>query len=401
MALTVLVIDRAPPMSMSQGNDLIARQVFPRLRRDHHLLFLAPVSGPDAEARRSLEPLFDEVVLVPRRARPTALVGWIEPTLARRGIRVERPIDTAAAARTRDALGRLLAERHIDVVHVRQLPEAGYAPDLAGRPALLELVDSETLATTRTRRGRARLLRRFVARQIERRAVRSFPAVTVVAEADAAAIRHLRPAGSVEVIPNGVDAERFRPLPDVPVEPDEIVFSGAMSFPPNVDAVVWFAREVLPLVRARRPAARFTIVGRDPAPTVRELADLPAVTVTGTVDDVVPYLARAAAVVAPMQSGSGIKNKVLEALAVGRPLVATPLGVEGLQTAAGRDLEVGSGAAGLADAVLGVLGDRDRAAALGRNGRALVERVYTWEACADRYRALYARLAATSGAAGR
>jgi glycosyltransferase involved in cell wall biosynthesis len=168
-----------------------------------------------------------------------------------------------------------------------------------------------------------------------------------------------------------------------------------MSFGPNIAAARWFATDVLPRLRSRCPDAHFTIVGRDPDPSVLALASAPGVTVTGRVDDVRPYLARAAVVVAPLVSGSGIKNKVLEALAMGRPVVATPLAVEGLVATAGEDLVVASGADGVADAVADLLADEPRADAIAAAGRRLVERRYSWRAAADRYAALYAELAAS------
>ena len=142
-----------------------------------------------------------------------------------------------------------------------------------------------------------------------------------------------------------------------------------------------------------RPSITFTIVGRDPAPAVVALAGLPGVTVTGSVDDVRPWLSGAAVVVAPLVSGSGIKNKVLEAMAMARPIVATPLAVEGLAATPDRDVVVADGPAAFAAAVLGLLDDPARAAAVAAGGRALVEAVYTWDACAASYAGLYADLA--------
>jgi glycosyltransferase involved in cell wall biosynthesis len=194
--------------------------------------------------------------------------------------------------------------------------------------------------------------------------VRSFPVVTVVADMDAAAIRASVPGTRVEVIPNGVDAERFRPRPEADIVAGSIAFVGAMSFPPNVAAARWFTRDVLPRIRQANPDVTFTIVGRDPTPAVLALADDPAVTVTGAVDDVRPFLARAAVVVAPMVSGSGIKNKVLEAMAMGRPVAATSLAAEGVVAEAGRDLVVADGPAAFAAAVASILADPERAASM-------------------------------------
>ena len=165
-----------------------------------------------------------------------------------------------------------------------------------------------------------------------------------------------------------------------------------MAYAPNVAAMRYFTDEVLPLVRQSRPDTRLTIVGRDPAPAVLAMAS-EGVDVTGEVDDVRPYLAAAAVFVAPMVSGSGIKNKVLEAMAMACPVVATPLAVEGLPVRHGENVLVADGAAGLADAINRLLSDPGEAARLGQGGRALVEQTYTWDACASRYERIYQELA--------
>lgn len=400
MRLNVLVVDRSPPVSDSQGNELIARCVFPLLRVDHHLTLVAPVvADQESAARAAIDGLFDRVHLVPRARRLPSLGGWLEATLGRRGLRIRGRIDTAAAARLGTEIRRVLATEAIDVVHVRQLPMAAYATDLGATPRLLELIDAETLATSRDTAGTPRAaIRGPVARAIERRAVRPFPVVTVVADADAAALRRLVPGIRVEVVPNGVDATRFQPRLDEPVTPHSIAFVGAMSFGPNVAAARWFVGDVLPRLRSLRPDVTVTIVGRDPVASVLALADDPAVTVTGGVDDVRPFLARAAVVVAPMVSGSGIKNKILEAMAMQRPVVATGLAADGLAAQPGRDLLVADGADAFAAAVESLLADPRRAAAVAAAGRALVEARYTWEACAAGYAALYAELAAIRSA---
>ena len=396
MRLNVLVVDRAPPISDSQGNELIARAVFPLLRAEHHLTLVAPVvAGQEDAARTAIDGLFDRVHLVPRARRLPSLGGWLEAVVGRRGIPLRGRVDTPAAGRLSAEIRRVIATEAIDVVHVRQLPMAAYAPDLGSTPGLLELIDAETLASSRDLAGTLRAaVRGRVARAIERRAVRPFPVVTVVADADAAALRRLVPGTRVEVIPNGVDADRFRPRPDEAVAPGSIAFVGAMSFAPNVAAARWFVAEVLPLLRAHRPDVAVTIVGRDPTAEVTALAGDPSVTVTGAVDDVRPYLAQAAVIVAPMVSGSGIKNKILEAMAMQRPVVATGLAADGLAASVGRDLLVADGTAAFAAAVESLLADPDRAAAIAAAGRALVEQRYTWQACAAGYSALYAELAA-------
>jgi polysaccharide biosynthesis protein PslH len=393
--LNVLVIDRAPPVADHQGNELIARSVFPLLRAGHRLTLVAPVvAGQEDAARTSIDGLFDRIHLVPRARRVPSLAGWVEATLSRRGFRIGGRIDGAAAARLRAEIRRILATETFDVIHVRQLPMAAYAGDLGGRPSLLELVDAETLASSRVRTGSRRAaIRARVARAIERRAVRSFPVVTVVAEPDGVALRRLAPGARIEVVPNGVDAARFHPQPEIAPIQGSVVFVGAMSFPPNVAAVRWFVDEVLPGLRSVRPDVTVTIVGRDPEPAVLALAADPAIIVTGAVDDVRPFLARAAVVIAPMVSGSGIKNKILEAMAMRRPVVATSLAAEGIAATPGLDLLVADGPTAFGAAVESLLAGPDRAESIALAGRALVEARYTWEACAARYAALYAELA--------
>jgi sugar transferase (PEP-CTERM/EpsH1 system associated) len=394
MTATVLVIDRSPSLSPSQGNELIARHVFPRLRRDHRLVLVAPLADDPDEARAALADRFDEVHLIPRPGRIAAIGGWLDAEIASRRVgrvlRSGRP-SAALASVIRDRVAR----GDVDAVHVRQLPMAGYGR-LAGRTGrLLELIDSEALASSREPgTGVKRRFRRLIAPIVERTAMRGFDIVTAVAEADADALRALGPRARVETVPNGVDLDMFTPAADVPVDPDGVVFVGAMSFGPNVAAAEWFAQIVLPHLRAARPAVTFTIVGRDPVPSVLALGRLPGVTVTGSVDDVRPYLSRAAVVVAPLVSGSGIKNKVLEAFAMGRPVVGTPLAVEGVTAEAGRDVVVADGAQAMAEAVAALLADPARGAAIGAAARTLVEQRYSWDAAADRYAALYAELAA-------
>ncbi|HHQ42189.1 MAG TPA: glycosyltransferase, partial [Chromatiales bacterium] len=158
---------------------------------------------------------------------------------------------------------------------------------------------------------------------------------------------------------NGVDLERFRPDPELP-DPyppgaRAIAFTGLMDYWANVDAVSWFAEEVLPRVRAERPEAAFWIVGARPTDAVRRLESIPGVVVTGAVPDTRPYIAHAALCVAPMRVARGVQNKVLEALAMARPVVLTPEAAEGIALPPGAEGWVARGAEGFAVHVLALL----------------------------------------------
>ena len=213
-----------------------------------------------------------------------------------------------------------------------------------------------------------------------------------ISPVDRARLRRIRPGVEIEVLPNGVDVEALRPTPERE-EPETVLFSGAMSAPANFDAAIYMAREVWPAVRRRVPRARLLLVGRDPTDEVRALAAAASITVTGTVADMGDWLARAAVIVSPLRFGSGLKNKVLEGAAMGKAMVVTPLSLEGIDLAPGREIEVADATEAFADRVAELLLDGDRRERLGRAARRAVEERYTWGAMTERLYQHYEKLA--------
>ena len=181
------------------------------------------------------------------------------------------------------------------------------------------------------------------------------------------------------VATNGVDLDYFRPTPAA-VEP-ACAFVGALDYLPNVDAAVWFARDVWPAIRQRRPDAELWLIGRKPAPAVQALAGLPGVKLIGQVPDVRPHLAKAAVAVVPLRLARGIQNKVLEALAMAKPVVAAPPALAALKAVPGTHLLSASTPQQWADAVCGLLADPARRQELGAAGRRFVEEHHHWESC--------------------
>ena len=189
----------------------------------------------------------------------------------------------------------------------------------------------------------------------------------------------------VRALSNGIDLDFYDPA--APLDPPFVgrpgpllVFTGQMSYRPNIEAVIGFADKVLPLVRQRCPDAQFAIVGRDPAHTVNDLADRPGVIVTGEVPDVRPWLAAATVAVAPLAIARGVQNKVLEAMAMARPVVASPGAFHGIEAEPGRDLIVAEEPAAQAEAILALIADPKRAAAMGRAARRRMVEGYSWDA---------------------
>jgi sugar transferase (PEP-CTERM/EpsH1 system associated) len=231
-------------------------------------------------------------------------------------------------------------------------------------------------------------------RQFERAVCHAANGVVAVSEADARAIRRLAPDIDPVVVPNGVDVAYFHPdtTPRVTGKQATLVFTGKMDFRPNVDAVVWFCDEILPRLRTERAEVEFVIVGREPHRRVQALAARPGVAVTGFVDDVRPYIAGAAVYVVPLRMGGGTRLKVLQAMAMARPIVSTAVGAEGIAVRPGEHLLMANGPAEFAQAILSLLADPGRAAALGTRARALAEEQYAWHHVVPRLEAVYTTL---------
>ncbi|MCC2955059.1 TIGR03087 family PEP-CTERM/XrtA system glycosyltransferase [Massilia sp. IC2-477] len=228
-------------------------------------------------------------------------------------------------------------------------------------------------------------LYRHEARQLlsyERQVARDYDASLFVSEPEAALFRQLAPESDARIgfFSNGVDTDYFSPAAAGPSPFKEgeraIAFTGAMDYWPNVDAVQWFAADVMPLLRARFPDLVFYIVGARPTPAVLELARQPNIVVTGTVPDVRPYIAHARAAVAPLRIARGIQNKVLEAMAMATPVVVSPQALEGIEAEPGKELVLAQDAAGFADAVAALLARSGND--IGLAARARVERKYSW-----------------------
>jgi sugar transferase (PEP-CTERM/EpsH1 system associated) len=287
----------------------------------------------------------------------------------------------------------LLADKSFDVLVCDFLPPAVNLPRRLPCPSVLftHNVESEIWrrhAETRTNPVARALYEQQYARMLrfERRALAKFDRVLVVSAADRDTFARIYPGAIRDVaavIPTGVDSEFFSPSP-TPSAPDarSIVFTGSMDWLPNEDAMLFFCRDVLPAIRAAEPAASLTIVGRAPTPAVRQLASQQGVAVTGRVDDVRPYLDAAAAFVVPLRVGGGTRLKIFEAMSMGKAVVSTTIGAEGLDVTPGSHLLVADEPGAFAQAVVSVLRDVPLRRHLEQAGRSLVVQQYDWSAVA-------------------
>lgn len=381
----ILFLAHRVPYPPDRGDKIRSWRMLERLAR------LAPVHlacfADDEADAANLGPLRDALggrlgeahVEIRRAGRAVALA---------RALASGRPVSLAAfdGAGLRGFVARMLAGPRIGAVFGYSGQMAQAVPKRPKQRFVMDFVDVdsakfESYAETAAPplgmlyRREARLLAAFE-REIAARADASL----FVSEAEASLFRARTGAANVHAVSNGIDLAFFDPAAGFePLPPEErgegplLVFTGQMDYPPNVDAVRWFAAEGLP----RLPGARFAIVGRAPVPAVERLAG-PHILVTGGVPDVRPWLAAADAVVAPLRIARGIQNKVLEAMAMARPVIATPAAFEGIDAEPGRELLVADGADALTEAASALLADPARAAALGAAARARMESRYRW-----------------------
>lgn len=251
--------------------------------------------------------------------------------------------------------------------------------------------------------SRERLLWRFGGRlceRAERRICRGFRFITAVSEPEAVTFRRLAPRAEVTVVPNGVDLERFTPGDD-PAADGMVVVSGLMSYLPNRDSALFFAREVWPQVRRECPVARFAVIGHQAVAALPELAGAPGVELHEPGDGMVGALRAATVVVVPLRAGAGTRIKVLEALALGKAVVSTSIGCEGLEVEHGRELLIGDRPQDMAGLVIKLLRDPVWRRELGASGRKLVEARYGWERSAETLDRFCAWVGAERSAPGR
>ena len=319
----------------------------------------------------------------PRRQRLKSLGAL----LAGRALTLDYFRDPGLAAWT----GQVVRERRSELAFAFSSPMAALVPN-GSAPIRRRVVDMVDVDSDKWRQYAARkpwpasLIYGREARRLlafERAIAHRFDSSLFVSAREAELFRRLAPESAERIgfVNNGVDHDYFSPerqYPDpFPKDLRPLVFTGAMDYWPNVDAVTWFVAEVMPALLARGLKVGFWIVGARPTPAVRRLAS-DQVTVTGTVDDVRPYLAHAAVVVAPLRIARGVQNKVLEGMAMARPVVATPEALEGIDAAPGREVAVAGDARGFALAVAAALGGRG-AEAMGAAARRRVIEAYGWD----------------------
>jgi sugar transferase (PEP-CTERM/EpsH1 system associated) len=388
MAEILFLVHRAP-WPPDRGDRIRSWHMFEALAKlaPVHVAALADNDVDAALARDKMAPLCKSLAVEVRKAsRPVALAQAVlngEPVS-------NRLFCNSALAHHVD---RLIGQGTVTHIVAFSGQMAQYLPARFDGPVLMDFVDVDSAKfATYAEQDQRQPLHWVHAREArmlgawEADVARRVDASLFVSEAETALFRSRSGLGTgkVRAVENGIDTDRFDPgLAFDRVGTGEgplAVFTGQMDYRPNIDAVRWFAADILPLIRQRHPQARFAIVGRAPSDEVRALEALSGVTVTGEVPDVRPWLAAADAVVAPLLLARGVQNKLLEAMAMARPVVASAAAATGIDAVPGEHLRVADGPEAMADAVCALFDDRAGGAAMGQAARARMIARYGWDA---------------------
>jgi polysaccharide biosynthesis protein PslH len=398
------------PYPPRQGTTLRNYHLIRRLAKTHtiHLFsFLAP--GESLRADSPLHHLCQRIEMLPQPVRSLqrrALDALTSP-LPDMALRLATPEAQAT-------IQRMVDEEDYTIVQAEGIEMASYAMSLRQDNAAQALPtfvfdDHNAEYLLQQRAAFVDLLRpqRWVAalysliqwqklRRYERTICRSADAVLVVSEPDRQALQRLAADVDPIVISNGMELPTHQPAQPQTVDIPSLVFTGKMDYRPNVDAVLWFAQKVLPQIQAQVPQVQFQIVGMNPHPRLEELRANPAITITGAVDDIRPYIEAAAVYVVPMRVGGGTRFKVLEAMAYGKAMVSTSLGIEGIPVENHRELLIADRPEAFAASVLELLQDQRQSGRqthqLGMAAQKFVAEHYTWEKIVPRLEQVYRQL---------
>jgi glycosyltransferase involved in cell wall biosynthesis len=393
--LRILVVTPSMPFATSWGFGIRVFQLVRQLASRHSVTVLTYGLPDNARDVAALRELGAEVTVVtpPARDRHRRRVAQLTSLASGRPYQYSQ-LHTAAMQRELDCA---LNSTTFDIIQVESSQMGGF--DFHGHPAVIldeHNIEYELLYRSyRTEPSVGRKLFNAVeylkVRRAERAAWRRADGCLLTSGREADLVRRIAPSTPIAVIPNGVDLEYFSPGSEAP-DPDSILFTGLLTYRPNLDAVRHFTREVLPLIVKARPSTKLTVVGYGPREMLATITS-GHVKATGWVPDVRPYLRAAAAVVVPVRMGSGTRLKVLDGLAAAKPIVTTSLGCEGIDVKHGEHVLVGDEPRAFAEHVLAVLGSPSLATELGRGGRRLVEEKYSWSVVGEALGAFYRHLA--------
>ncbi len=386
--MKVLFLTSRFPYPPHRGDKLKIFNLIRNLSRNHSIALLSFSEGMDDEQWiPELRKYCERVETVPRsrfRSLWNCMLGL--------GGQLPFQILYYSSPAMRARLSRILNEWHPDVLHTHLIRMAPYTRDIQSVPRVLDLTDAVSLYLRRFRDMQTSPIVRWALGVEYERMVRfesvlsGFQRVLVCSEVDRRALAANVPEARLEILPNGVDTDVFFPNGSLERDAHRIIFTGNMSYYPNADAAKYFVREIFPLVLRRIPDARFLIVGQNPPKSVRQLSAA-NIEVTGFVEDLRAEYMKSSVAVSPVRFGAGTLNKILEPLALGIPVVATPVSIQGMDPSQ-RGIVVGSTEEEFANAVVRVLREPAYREEAARASAELRDR-YGWDRIANTLEGIY------------
>jgi glycosyltransferase involved in cell wall biosynthesis len=394
--MKILILTQVLPYPPDSGPKVKTWNVIKYLAQHHELGLVSFVRGDESTGVRQLEKYCREVYTVPIQRGMLQDMRYIAQSFL-----TDQPFLMVRDHREEMAhqVDQLAAREEFDIVHADQMNMAQYAARLAATPKVVDAHNAlwllyKRLWQTMPPGPRKWILNRDwrLLKKYEGRVCKEFDAVVSVSEEDRRALEEA--AGQrldITVIPIAIDTDEITPVTYQP-QGDRILHIGTMYWPPNIDGVLWFLREVLPLIRVERPGVAFDIIGANPPKEIVAFGEVDInVRVPGYVEDLTPYLEGASLIVVPLRAGGGMRVKILNTFGRGLPVVSTTLGAEGIAAQPGEHLLVADSPDDFARAVIRLLEDRQFAAELGRRGRQLIESTYDYRVASRSLEGVYAK----------
>ena len=379
---------------VDKGGKIRTYNMLKELKRHHRITYLTLDAGSAGTTERaSALEYCHELLCVPHQPREKFTAGFYSELLSNLTSPLPYAIKKYQSAKMRFELVKRTDSGQVDLVVCDFLAPAGNVPLNLGCPTVLFQHNVEAMIWKRHYEVQSNALKKsylfmqwLKMRAFERKMCRRFAAVVAVSSEDREQLRQDYGVKSVFDVPTGVDTNFFRPSGNEQPDAHNIVFTGSMDWLPNEDAISYFTEQVMPRIKREIPDVTLTVVGRNPYPSLLDLAKRdPSIVVTRRVDDVRPYMERAAAYVVPLRIGGGTRLKIYEAMAMEKAIISTTIGAEGLPVKDGVELLLADTAESLAAAVIRVLNDKSLATALGTRAATTVREKFGWESVAERF----------------
>lgn len=401
--MRILWLNAGLLLPLDKGGKLRTWHLLRHLSRRHDISYLSfsepSQSAADIDGMREVA---SEVVTIPRTDPPKGTVRFYTDAAGYLLDPAPYAVAKYRSATYRNALERLVRERRFDAVVCDFLPPIVNLPAILPCPAVLFTHNVEAEIWRRHTENATNPVTRFLLGEqwrrmlrFERAALERFDLVLCVSEADRHTFGALYPDAlrtPAHVIQTGVDTDYFAPMTARASRPAHLVFTGSMDWLPNEDGMQYFVREILPRIRQVEPQATLSIIGRAPTPAVKRLAEIPGIEVTGRVDDVRPHIADGSVYIVPLRIGGGTRLKIFEAMSMGKAVVSTTVGAEGLPVTPGHDIVIADEPARFAQAVVHLIRDGELRRRIETEARRIVVDRYDWSAVTEDFEEALASL---------